>query len=84
MKFKKILSALALCTILLNSVSVVYAASDDLSVDSTVVSAVGSGETVSPNADELVWKYQTIGGVEYKRRWNKTKECWYDPAWIPV
>lgn len=35
-------------------------------------------------SDVLVWKYKTIGGVTYKRRWNETKSCWYDPAWIPA
>lgn len=32
----------------------------------------------------LVWKYKTENGHLYKRRWNKTLNKWYDPAWILV
>ena len=32
----------------------------------------------------LVWKYKSENGHMYKRRWNATLNCWYDPAWILV
>ena len=35
-------------------------------------------------AYELAWKYKYENGHLYKRRWNYTLNCWYDPAWILV
>ena len=35
-------------------------------------------------AYELVWKFKSENGHMYKRRWNKTMNEWYDPAWILV
>ena len=48
-----------------------------------------TGITVSVYDDgakayELVWKFKTGNGHLYKRRWNETLNCWYDPAWILV
>lgn len=48
-----------------------------------------SGITTSLDDDgskayTLVWKYKTHNGHVYKRRWNETLNCWYDPAWILV
>ncbi|MBE6824220.1 MAG: hypothetical protein E7513_02620 [Ruminococcaceae bacterium] len=39
---------------------------------------------VEPMADVIVWKYKTVNGVLYKRRWNETKCVWVDSAWIKV
>lgn len=35
-------------------------------------------------AYELVWKFKEQNGHLWKRRWNKTLNKWYDPAWILV
>ena len=35
-------------------------------------------------AYDLVWKYKIEDGHLYRRRWNKTLNIWYDPAWILV
>lgn len=51
--------------------------------DGVSIAAVG-GDISDPNADTIIWKYKTIDGKLYKRRWNQTKECWYDSAWILV
>lgn len=50
--------------------------------DSTVISA--SLDDDGSKAYTLVWKYKEGNGHLYKRRWNKTLNCWYDPAWILV
>lgn len=34
--------------------------------------------------DNIVYKYKTVGGVLYYRRWNETKQVWVDPDWIRV
>ena len=41
-------------------------------------------EESDSKAYELVWKYKKENGHYYKRRWNKTMNEWYDPAWILV
>ena len=48
-----------------------------------------TGITISLEDDgskayELVWKYKSENGHLYRRRWNKTLNKWYDPAWILV
>ena len=35
-------------------------------------------------AYELVWKFKSDNGHMWKRRWNMTLGCWYDPEWILV
>ena len=29
----------------------------------------------------IITKYRTVNGKRQKRRWNKTKNRWEDPAW---
>ncbi len=41
-----------------------------------------SDPDVEPMADTIVWKYKTVDGVLYKRRWNQTKSVWVDANWI--
>ena len=31
--------------------------------------------------DTIITKYRTVNGKCQKRRWNKTKNRWEDPAW---
>ena len=31
--------------------------------------------------DTIITKYRTVNGKRQKRRWNKTKNRWEDPAW---
>lgn len=50
-----------------------------LSVDA---SAPKVASTIQPRADKIVVKYRTVNGVVQYRRWNETKGCWVDPAWI--
>lgn len=33
--------------------------------------------------DEIITIYKEINGLNYKRRWNVSKECWVDSDWIP-
>ncbi len=51
--------------------------------DGIMLTATG-GDVSDPMADVIVWKYNTINGKLYKRRWNETKSVWVDPAWILV
>ena len=36
------------------------------------------------STDVIVWKYRVLNGKKQKRRWNKTKNRWEDPAWKDV
>ena len=36
------------------------------------------------STDVIVWKYRVWTGKKQKRRWNKTKNRWEDPAWKDV
>lgn len=49
------------------------------------VEAAEADDTVSPCADQIVWRYRTLDdGTIQKRRWNATKGYWVDPKWIFV
>ncbi len=43
-----------------------------------------SEQEIVIRSDVLEWRYKTIAGVLYKRRWNVTQNCWYDSSWIPA
>ena len=45
-------------------------------------SGVEVTNTIQPRADKIVTKYRMYNGVPQYRRWNETKGCWVDPAWI--
>ena len=45
-------------------------------------SAPKATSTIEPRADKIVTKYRYYNGVYQYRRWNETKGCWVDPAWI--
>lgn len=36
------------------------------------------------STDVILWKYRVWNGKKQKRRWNKTKNRWEDPAWKDV
>lgn len=44
--------------------------------------ALASTSNIQPRADKIVYKYRIYNGVHQYRRWNETKGCWVDPAWI--
>ena len=50
--------------------------------ETTMITVVTDND--GSRAYELVWKYKRENGHVYKRRWNATLNCWYDPAWILV
>lgn len=37
---------------------------------------------IMPLADTIVVKTRVYNGKLQIRRWNETKGCWVDPAWI--
>lgn len=39
-------------------------------------------ETMQPRASVIVYKFRNYKGRMQYRRWNETKGCWVDPAWI--
>lgn len=51
--------------------------------DGAQIASAGDSD-IMPCADEIIWKYMTINGCLYKRRWNVTQQTWYDRAWIYV
>lgn len=38
--------------------------------------------SIQPRADKIVKKYRIYNGKRQYRRWNETKGCWVDNAWI--
>ena len=73
----------ALCLALIMSCAIVPVAAEKVvsEEDSKIVLITEDNDT---KAYELVWKYKKENGHLYKRRWNKTLNAWYDPAWILV
>ena len=59
------------------------AAAQEAAPEETAVISI-SEQDDGAKAYDLVWKYKAEGGHLYKRRWNKTLNMWYDPAWILV
>lgn len=79
---KLIICALAALT-LASSAAVTSFAAEPAAPSAVSANAKADGEeTITPYADTIVWKYQVIDGVLYKRRWNQTKGVWVDPYWI--
>lgn len=42
------------------------------------------GSAIVPFADEIEMRYRTNGGILQCRRWNRTKNCRFDPEWVNV
>ena len=83
---KRIVAILCAAIIFLTSGAVVSAAETTEPIDcddGVSIAAVGGGEN-DTMADVIVWKYKTVDGKLYKRRWNQTKSVWVDSAWILV
>lgn len=77
-------SILALCFATIMACAVIPAASaQDALPEETEVTSI-SAQNDGVKAYDLVWRFKESGGHLYKRRWNKTLNCWYDPAWILV
>ena len=39
---------------------------------------------ITPRALDLEVIYRSYNGFIQYRRWDKTNNCWYDPAWITI
>lgn len=84
-EMKKILIAgIITFALVFSSTTVLAADVSDVDNGNVQISAENIGTEVSPYADVIVWKYREYNGVLQKRRWNKTKQVWVDPAWINV
>ena len=60
------------------------AAAEEATPETDTTRVTTSFEDDGSKAYTLVWKYKRENGHLYKRRWNETLNCWYDPAWILV
>lgn len=80
----KLVSILSLAIIMAISSLVCVAAEEKVSYDDDTVIITETDEDNPTREYELVWKYASAGGHLYKRRWNMTLGCWYDPDWILV
>lgn len=49
-----------------------------------VMSSVSVAENQIRTTDQIVKKYREFKGKMQYRRWNETKKCWVDPAWIDM
>lgn len=79
---KKFLAIIALLSILMSVGALpAFAAQADETLPG-VTYEVSEESEVEPRADVIVWRYRTYNGVLQKRRWNETKQTWYDPYWI--
>ena len=67
---------------MVSSLIVVAAEGSSSSDDGKSITVSTEGD--APRAYELIWKYKYHDGHLYKRRWNATLNCWYDPEWILV
>ncbi|MBR2714715.1 MAG: hypothetical protein IKB73_00720 [Ruminococcus sp.] len=75
------------CAMVMILTSVVGASAEEVDTtvdDNNVVVLAAAGGENDTMADNIVWKYKTINGKTYKRRWNNTKQVWVDPSWILV
>ena len=73
------------CMAAMMAFAVITAASaEDTSSEESKPAYSTSIDDNGSKAYELVWKYKSENGHMYKRRWNKTMNVWYDPAWILV
>ncbi len=83
---KKILTILCLMAILFTSASITaFASGGEILPDNIVTEEMGEGDPDAEiQADQLEWKYRVYNGVLQRRRWNITKNCWYDPIWYDV
>ncbi|MBD5499853.1 MAG: hypothetical protein HDR10_01425 [Lachnospiraceae bacterium] len=41
-----------------------------------------SNEGISLHSDIIDWRYKTVGGRLYRRRYNYTRDRWEDEYWI--
>lgn len=75
---------LVLCMAAIMACAIIPAASAQETLpEETKVTSI-SEQDDGVKAYDLVWRYKESNGHLYKRRWNKTLNKWYDPAWILV
>lgn len=60
------------------------AAAEEVAPENNSTVVTSSIDDDGSKAYTLVWKYKEENGHLYRRRWNKTLNKWYDPAWILV
>ena len=79
----KTMTAICLAVIMAFSVvAIATAVENTTDAETTKITITTNDE--GTKAYTLVWKYKSENGHMYKRRWNETLNCWYDPAWILV
>ena len=76
---------IALCMAAIMACAIIpTAAAEEVPSDEDKIKISSLVEGDGSKAYELVWRYKEQNGHIYKRRWNKTLNIWYDPAWILV
>ena len=69
---------------IMSCATVVVAAAEDATPEEDSTGITVSLEDNGSKAYTLVWRYKESNGHMYRRRWNLTLNCWYDPEWILV
>lgn len=80
--FKSVLITVLALIVVVTSLIIVAAEEVNSNEDELQTSIMVDGD--GTRAYELVWKYKEQDNHLWKRRWNMTLGCWYDPAWILV
>lgn len=75
-KFKKLLFGAFMLTVLTPAFSA-NASDNTISANDYVTI-----DTIQPRSSVIVRVYRIYNGRPQYRRWNETKGCWVDPAWI--
>ena len=83
-KVVKLVSILTLAIMITVSSFVFASAEENAPSDDEVIIITVTDDDNQTRAYELRWKYKEQDGHLWKRRWNATLGCWYDPAWILV
>lgn len=65
------------------ALSVQIVSMDIHAADVKVIEGVSESSGIEVlSQDTIITKYRVNNGVAQYRRWNATKGCWVDPAWI--
>lgn len=59
------------------SFALLVATSWNVSAAGTNLSKVkSSGVSIAPYADDIRWVYVTMDGIQYRRKYNYSRQCW--------